>query len=85
VTHTVTADDGELYIPRGAVHAIRVRKDVHGEFGERADPDPVRKMRFLRRLVTRGGQAHELGRIQMMRVFYEDGEFPISNPYGIAF
>jgi hypothetical protein len=81
----MTANDGELYIPRGAVHSISVRKDVHGEFGERADPNPVRKMRFLRRLVTRGGQAHELGRIQMMRVFYEDGEFLIPYSCGIAF
>jgi hypothetical protein len=74
VTRTVTPADGEVHIPRRAVHSIHIRKDVYGEFGERADPNPVRKMRFLKFLLTNGGQATPLGPIQAMRVFYEDGE-----------
>jgi hypothetical protein len=76
VTRSITPEDGEFLIPRRAVHSIRARPDVHSEFAERADPDPVQKMLFLRRLLTKGGQQSELSALQAMRIFYDDGASP---------
>jgi hypothetical protein len=76
VTRSITPADGEFLIPRRAVHSIRARPDVHSEFAERADPDPVQKMLFLRRLLTKGGQKSELTALQAMRIFYDDGVSP---------
>jgi hypothetical protein len=74
VKRIVTPADGEVYIPKNAIHGLLCRKDVHTEAGERADPDPIRKMRFLHRLLGKGGQEAELSLLQAMRIFYEDGE-----------
>jgi hypothetical protein len=74
VTRTVTPADGEVHVPKGVVHALLVKKDVHTEFGERADPDPISKMRFLKLILGKGGQEAQLSPIQAMRLFYEDGE-----------
>jgi hypothetical protein len=74
VKRTLTPADGEVHIPRRSVHSIHIHKDVYGEFGERADPNPIRKMRFLKHILTNGGQATPLTPVQAMRVFYEDGE-----------
>jgi hypothetical protein len=59
-------------VPLGVVHALTVNENVHTEFGERADPDPIAKMRFLKLLLGKG----ELGPIGTMRIFYEDGQCP---------
>jgi hypothetical protein len=74
VKRRVTPGDGEVCIPRYAHHSIRSGKDMYTELGERADPDPIKKMRFLQRLISNGGQKEDLGAVQTMRIFYEDGE-----------
>jgi hypothetical protein len=76
VTRTVTPADGEVYVPKGVVHGLLVKKDVHAEFGERVDPDPIRKMLFLKLLLGKGGQEAPLSLVQAMRLFYEDGMIP---------
>jgi hypothetical protein len=73
VEHAVTPDSGEFHIPAGTPHSVRIPRGTHGEFSERADPDPVRKAEFLRHFMSRGGQKEEMSFIQVMRVFYEDG------------
>jgi hypothetical protein len=78
VTRSIVPSDGEVTVPRYAVHAYRVPTGVHGEFGERANNHPICKMRFLRRVLTKGGQEAELRPIQAMRMFYEDGACVVS-------
>ncbi|PRP79942.1 hypothetical protein PROFUN_05918 [Planoprotostelium fungivorum] len=72
VVTTLTPEDGELTIPAGAVHSIHIDAEVHAEFGERTDVDPIKKMLFLRGLIRKGGQAESLSMMQALRLFYED-------------
>jgi hypothetical protein len=73
VEHTLTPDSPEFRVPAGEVHSIRVPKDIHAEFAERAVPDPLRKARFLHTLMGKHGQPAPLSPLQAMRLFYEDG------------
>lgn len=66
---------GEFCLPAYSIHSVVVPRGVHTEFAERADPDPARKLRFLRLLLGRNGQEKPLSMLQSMRLFYEDGEW----------
>ncbi|PRP87469.1 hypothetical protein PROFUN_00680 [Planoprotostelium fungivorum] len=72
VVTTLTPEDGEFTIPAGAVHSIHIDAEVHSEFGERTDVDPIKKMLFLRGLLRKGGQVEPLSMVQALRIFYED-------------
>ena len=58
--HTVTPESGEFHIPNGVVHSIYICKDIHAEFAERVPRDGLKKMRWLKRMLSRDGQEAEV-------------------------
>ena len=75
--YTVTPESGERKIPAGSVHSIDVPEDQHVELMERVDPNPLKKAKFLYRLLNndgRGPEAAPVAGLEALTIFYQNGD-----------